>query len=66
MDVPSVMAVRVDSEKNTVEFYFNGKKQAEYKVKDEKIGNMESIRAYVFVSGEGSSVEFIWMICEFI
>jgi len=47
------------ADQNTVEFYYNDKKQAEYQCEKMKFKNMKTIRARAWVCGEGGVVEFV-------
>lgn len=45
LETPGVIVVRVDTEEDLVQWYFNGKKQIEYKVK-QKIKDMKDIKVW--------------------
>ena len=59
MDTAGVIAIRVDTQNNTVQCYYNARHQAEYTVKEGEIKDMKDIRARAFVY-EGDIVELVW------
>ena len=58
MDTAGVIAIRVDTQNNTVQCYYNARHQAEYTLKDGKIKDMKDIRAFAYVN-EGDIVELV-------
>ena len=57
--MPGSIVVRVDKEENTVEWYYNQKRQAVYKEEKFKIKDMKAIVAKVAVWRPGGIIEFI-------
>ena len=59
MDTAGVIAIRVDTQNNTVQCYYNARHQAEYKFKHGKIKDMKDIRAGAGVCRIGDIVELV-------
>ena len=57
--MPGAVGIRVDIDKNTVSFHYNGKKQHTVQFKKWKLKGMKEIRACVIALKEGDVVEFI-------
>ena len=55
---PGVIVMRVNADENTVQYYFNQKKQVEHKIKEFQIKDMKKIRAWAGVRQE-QIVEFV-------
>ena len=58
MDTAGVIAIRVDTQNNTVQWYYNARHQAEYTLKHGNIKDMKDIRAIVWVY-DGDIVELV-------
>ena len=59
MDTAGVIAIRVDTQNNTVQWYYNARHQAEYTFKELKIKDMKDIRARAWVCRIGDFVELV-------
>ena len=59
MDSAGVIAIRVHTQNNTVQWYYNARHQAEYTLKHGNIKDMKDIRAGASVWRIGDIVELV-------